>query len=71
MKALRDITPPHPEIVASLDLSPGRDDRSASDDFGPFTNHEEFHRYLRGGNNEDSANVTLAEISRAQSSRKY
>jgi thiamine kinase-like enzyme len=57
--------------VASVDLSPSHDDRIASDDFGPFQSHDDFHRFLRWGHDNDSQNAVLVDICKAQTARPY
>lgn len=72
MNELRNITPPKPSIVATVDYSPCTDDRVAPDPFGPFDTHNEFHSFLRWGiNDEGHPNPAIGEIIRAHRSQQH
>lgn len=68
---LREVRPPQPHIVAAVDYSSCHDVRISADAFGPFENHDEFHRFLRWGQDENSTIPGLAEICHAHKSKQY
>jgi thiamine kinase-like enzyme len=69
--SLRAVTPPRGAQIAAADYSACHDPRISSKPFGPFNNHEEFHTFLRWGNNENSKNPVLTEVSLEHSKRTY
>jgi hypothetical protein len=46
---MRSLTPPQPNLVASVSLGPNVEHRLSGTPFGPFFNIEDFHTYLRFG----------------------
>ncbi|KAK2813014.1 hypothetical protein FQN50_001036 [Emmonsiellopsis sp. PD_5] len=46
---LRSLNPPHRELVGSADCNSCLDYRVGFSTFGPFTNHQDFHSFLRRG----------------------
>lgn len=46
LNQLRALEPPHPERVQGIDGSGCLDDRLEHGEWGPFDNHEAFHRFL-------------------------
>ncbi|KKZ64084.1 hypothetical protein EMCG_01580 [[Emmonsia] crescens] len=46
---LRELDAPHQEMAASTDLNACLDYRIGFSAFGPFTNHQYFHSFLRSG----------------------
>ena len=72
MTELRNVTPPKPSVVAAVNYSSCNDDRIARDPFGPFETHDNFHRFLRRGiDNEKHPNPAIGDIIRAHRSKLY
>ena len=68
---LRKLEPPREGIVTSANLDGVLDHRVGSSTFGPFTNHEGFHTYLRAGIPIEKCNEILGPEITECHSRRY
>ena len=62
VKQLRQLTPPSPYIVSSVDGGPCRDHRFGLRTIGPFNSHDAFHERLRRGDNLDKCAPEVATL---------
>ncbi|KAK2751428.1 hypothetical protein FQN55_000702 [Onygenales sp. PD_40] len=68
---LRGLNPPHREIVGSAHCNACLDYRVGFSTFGPFTNHQDFHSFLRRGLAIENCTESFSQDITASHSRVY